>query len=54
MRTKLQRAALLCVLAIAMASSAAAQSTTGTIQGTIRDQQSAVVPGGWYFTPASY
>ena len=42
----LQRLVLLSILAAVIgAVTATAQSTTGTIQGTVRDNQDAVVPG---------
>lgn len=43
---KIQRLSLLVILALLVgALTATAQSTTGTIQGTVRDNQDAVVPG---------
>ena len=45
MRRTLPRLALLGLVALLWAHSAAAQSTTGTIQGTVKDNQDAVVPG---------
>ena len=47
MKVALRRLSLLCLLAscVAGAGSVAAQSTTGSIQGVVRDNQNAVVPG---------
>lgn len=45
MRTSFRHLSLLCVLLAFAAAPAAAQSTTGSIQGTVRDNQNAIVPG---------
>jgi len=42
---RLARMAQALVVAAIVASEAYAQSTTGTIQGAVRDEQSAVIPG---------
>jgi hypothetical protein len=45
MITAIRRLSWLWVLLMVVASAAAAQSTTGSIQGTVKDNQDAVVPG---------